>query len=105
MTPPQRLYLYEEIMLLALRDQKGTLLTSNAEYAVAGAVLAELLLDRRIAVDGASRGLVDVRDAGPTGDPLLPHVNRRRLLRAWPRCSPRHAIDALSFLTSRMTHL
>ncbi len=71
MTQPKRLFLYEEIMLLALRDQKGTLATNYSEYAVAGAVLAELLLDRRIAVDGTSKGLVDVLNATPTGDPII----------------------------------
>ena len=38
------LFLYEEIMLLALRNQKGTVATSFSEHAVAGAVLAELNL-------------------------------------------------------------
>jgi len=71
MTQPKRLFLYEEIMLLALRDQKGTLATNYSEIAVAGAVLAELLLDRRIAVDGTSKALVDVRDPAPTGDPII----------------------------------
>jgi hypothetical protein len=41
MTDLDRLFLYEEIMLLALRDEKGTVVTSFSEYAVAGAVLAE----------------------------------------------------------------
>jgi len=90
MTQPQRLYLYEEIMLLALRNHKGTLATSYSEYAVAGAVLAELLLDRRVTVDGTSKALVDVRDTTPTGDPIIDEClekmtagRKRASLKSW----------------------
>ena len=41
------LFLYEEIMLLALRDEEGTIANGYCEFMVAGAILAELLLDRR----------------------------------------------------------
>ena len=71
MTDPTALYLYEEIMLLALRNKEGTVATGFSEYAVAGAVLAELLLDRRISVEDKRNQLVDLQDVGPTGDPII----------------------------------
>jgi Golgi phosphoprotein 3 len=71
MTNPKSLFLYEEIMLLALRNKQGTATTDYLEYAVAGAVLAELLLDRRIAISDAQKHLIDVQDANPTGDPII----------------------------------
>ncbi len=46
-TKDKQLFLYEEAMLLALRDEKGTVMTSFPDQVVAGAVLAELLLDGR----------------------------------------------------------
>ena len=65
------LFLYEEIMLLALRNQKGTVATSFSEHAVAGAVLAELLLDRRITLDQRRKKMVELHSAAPTGDPII----------------------------------
>ena len=52
MTRRSNLFLYEEIMLLALRDEKGTI-ASGAMYqhAIGGAVLAELLMTGRLTVD------------------------------------------------------
>lgn len=65
------LYLYEEIMLLALRDDKGTLITSYVEQAVAGAVFAELLLAGKISVSEDKKKLVAVQDSSPLGDPII----------------------------------
>ena len=46
------LYLQEEIMLLTLRDKEGTIASgTNYQYAIGGAVLAELLLRNRVTVD------------------------------------------------------
>ena len=67
---PKRLFLYEEIMLLALHNQKGTL-ASYAEHAVAGAVLAELSLEKRISLDGTRKQLVDLHNGRPIGDPII----------------------------------
>jgi len=78
------LHIYEEIGLLALRDRKGTFATERVEFLVAGAVLAELLLERVIAVGdgdgdgdgGAERrvsvsvGAEEAAEAGPE-DPIL----------------------------------
>jgi len=71
MTYTKPLFLYEEIMLLALDNEKGTVATSYLEYAVAGAVLAELLLDSRIAVDDTRKRLVDLHYTRQTGDPVI----------------------------------
>ncbi len=65
------LYLYEEIMLLALRDEKGTIATGFPEQIVAGAVLAELLLDGRISVDDTKKKLVTVVNDKTIGDPII----------------------------------
>jgi hypothetical protein len=68
------LFLHEEMLLLALRDDEGTP-EFGAWYAqaVAGAVLAELLLRGRVTIDDASRRTMTVRvkDATPTGDALV----------------------------------
>ena len=46
------LYLYEEIMLLALRDREGTIFSGTMyNFAIGGAVLAELLMAKRIDVE------------------------------------------------------
>lgn len=90
MTRPRRLYLYEEIMLLALRNEKGTTSTSFAEHLVAGAVLAELLLDRRISVEDTKKKLLALHDTTPTSDPVIDEClarmeagKRRATLQTW----------------------
>lgn len=77
MTDPKSLFLYEEIMLLALRNKQGTATIDYLEYAVAGAVLAELLLDRRIAISDTRKQLVDIQDTNPTGDPIIDECMER----------------------------
>jgi len=45
------LYLHEEVLLLALRDETGTIAPGTTySYAIGGAILAELLLARRITI-------------------------------------------------------
>lgn len=69
------LFLYEELMLLALRDKEGTFAHDDMsfQYALGGALLAELLLLEKISIDEVKKKkkLVDVRNASPLGDPLL----------------------------------
>lgn len=65
-----RLPLYQEVLLLALREKEGTPLSPWVEQAVAGAVLAELLLKKKLTVEGP-KSLVTVADATPTGDPVI----------------------------------
>lgn len=65
------LLLHEELMLLALRDHKGTLATDNVEYVIAGAVLAELLLVGKIAVEEEDKKVVKVLETTPTGNAVV----------------------------------
>ena len=65
------LFLYEEVMLLALRDEQGTIATGFVEQAVAGAILAELLLESRITVDDTKKQLVNLQNVKPAGDPVI----------------------------------
>lgn len=90
MTNPKPLFLYEEIMLLALRNEKGTLATCFSQYAVAGAILAELLLGRRISIDAARKQFVHPDNPRPLGDPIIDEclqkmaaATRRASLQTW----------------------
>lgn len=67
------LRLYEELMLLALHDQKGTTAFGpQLDPALGGAVLAELLGTHKIEIrDEGKRGLVTVVDRSPIDDPIL----------------------------------
>ena len=67
------LHLHEQLMLLALRDEKGTL-ESKAPmygYALGGAILAELSLRGRIRIAEGKKPLVDVVDGVTLGEPVL----------------------------------
>lgn len=66
-----KLLLHEEIVLLALRDDKGTFSGSYCIYAIAGAMISELLLQERIAVNDDRNRIVAVVNGDPTGDDLL----------------------------------
>ncbi len=84
-------YLYEELMLLALRDKQGTMYSGvNFEFAFGAAVLAELLLANRISVEETKKKLVNLVSAEPLGDPLIDEclakvqtAKRRASLRTW----------------------
>ncbi|NLH17937.1 MAG: GPP34 family phosphoprotein [Phycisphaerae bacterium] len=72
MRPDNNLFLHEEILLLALKDEEGTIAScARYNYAVGGAILAELLLGQRIAVDPSKKKRVSVVNSGPLGDPLI----------------------------------
>jgi Golgi phosphoprotein 3 len=68
-----QLFLHEEIMLMALRDREGTVASgTNYSYAIGGAVLAELLLRGRIAVDNEKKKkFLRLLDSTPVGDPVV----------------------------------
>lgn len=80
------LTLYEEIMLLSLRDKEGTLeFGANWNLAVAGAIVAELMFKGHVAaVQERRRTFLEVANARPPEDLLLAHclervrVSRRR---------------------------
>jgi Golgi phosphoprotein 3 len=92
MATQKTLFLHEEIMLLALRDEEGTIASGSMyQYAVSGAILAELVLNKRIGVDEAKRKkLVSLVDSTPVGEPLLDEclekinsAKRRASLQTW----------------------
>jgi Golgi phosphoprotein 3 len=66
------LSLAESVLLLVLHDTKGTPHTSTAAYAIAGALIADLMLRGKLVVedhDGTS--MLIVRDMNLTGDAVL----------------------------------
>ena len=92
MTAQENLYLQEEIMLLALRDEEGTIAAGGTyQYAIGAAVLAELLMSQRIVVDqSGKRKLVNLVNPAPLGEPLLDRclekittAKRRAALQTW----------------------
>jgi len=84
------LYFYEEIMLLALRDEQGTIATGFVEQAVAGAILAELLLEGLVSVDETKKQLVNIINYQACTDPVIDQclakmaaAKRRASLSVW----------------------
>lgn len=85
------LFLHEEVMLLALRDREGTVeFCSNYGYALGGAILAELLMSGRLAVEETKKKLVNLVSPEPLGDAVLDEclkkvasVKRRANAQAW----------------------
>ena len=72
------LYLHEQLLLLALSDEKGTMQSLNFEFGAGGAVLAELLLTGRLGLEQArKKQFVKLTDDTLTGDPLLDEVLQR----------------------------
>lgn len=87
----ERLFLYEEVLLVALHDVKGAAPSGmTTPYAIAGAILAELLLERWISVEDSKKRLVNLVSKVPVGDPLLDEclqrigtAKRRSSLSSW----------------------
>ena len=86
------LFLHEEILLLALRDKEGTIASGTMyQYAIGAALLAELLLSKRIEVEQSGRRkLVNSIISTPLGDPLIDeclekiiNAKRRAVLQTW----------------------
>ncbi len=73
--PPRspELHMHEQLMLLALRDEKGTIESKASMYAYAlgGAILSELLLAERIRLTEDKKKLVDLLHDGPMNEPVL----------------------------------
>lgn len=67
------LFLHEEVLLLALRDEDGVIAGGTSwRFALGGAALAEFLLTKRIRVDeSGKRPMIEVASAKPLGDPFL----------------------------------
>ncbi len=86
------LFLHEEVMLLALRDKKGTVFSGTMySFAIGGAILAELLMERRIDVETEKKKkFARVLSSAPLGDPLIDEclakiagAKRRAQLQTW----------------------
>ncbi len=73
------LTLPEEVLLLALRDEQGTVASgAMLAQALGGAILSELMLLERLHVhEGGRKPMVQVRSRKPTGDELLDECLRR----------------------------
>lgn len=73
MNRDDQLGLHEEILLLALHDDDGTVAPGTMyQYAIGGAVLAELMLRDRITMrESGRKKLAQVLDRTPIGDPFL----------------------------------
>jgi Golgi phosphoprotein 3 len=87
-----KLFLHEEITLLALRDKEGTFqIGATYDYAIGGAVLAELLLNERVVVEETRRKkLANLISSKPLGDPIIDEclekvrcAKRRATLQTW----------------------
>jgi hypothetical protein len=65
------LHLYEKFTLLALHDEKGTLTSPFATYGMSAAIIAELLLEKRITVTDDRRKHVSVVSRTQFGDVML----------------------------------
>jgi hypothetical protein len=88
----KRLCLHEEITLLALRNRSGTIASgTNYQYAIGGAVLAELLLEGRVTVETKrKKKFLRLMSSKPLGDPIIDEclqkvvdAKRRAQLRVW----------------------
>ncbi len=86
------LFLHEEILLLALRDEEGTIASGTMyQYAIGAALLAELLLSKHIEVDqSGKKKLVNLVSTNPLGEPLFDeclekvcNAKRRAVLQTW----------------------
>jgi len=84
------LFLHEEVLLLALHDVKGTIAGPMYQYALGGAILAELLLNKRIEPEPTKKKLINVLDPTPLGDPItdeclnkIAGARRRAIPSAW----------------------
>jgi len=72
------LHLHEQLLLLALHDEKGTMQTVNFEFGAAGAALAELVLSGHVGLEQVrKKQLVRVLDTALPGDPILDEVIQR----------------------------
>ena len=67
------LFLHEEVMLIALKDQEGTIHSkaSSFRYALAGAILAELAIEGKVLVSEDRREPLRILDTKPVGDPAI----------------------------------
>lgn len=86
------LYLYEQIMLLALRDKEGTINPmSHYQFALAGAILADLLVNNYVSIDITKRRkIVELSNFQICGDNIIDeclgkikNAKRRAAIETW----------------------
>lgn len=65
------LHFYQEITLLSLKDQKGTVSIQNLAQVLAGALAAELILKKKITISDDKKKIVELIDTSSTSDALL----------------------------------
>ncbi|MEC7643156.1 GPP34 family phosphoprotein [Idiomarina sp.] len=87
---PNTIRLYQAVMLLALSEERGTMNGAYVEYATAAALLSELLMHERIAIETDNKNKVLVMDDSTTDDALLDEAldqikaaKRQRKLQDW----------------------
>jgi len=74
------LRLHEEMLLLALDDEKGSIRATNFKYAICAGLLAELVLEGRVTLERGTKPSRDrILPANPKllSDPLLDEVIRK----------------------------
>lgn len=87
---PNTIRLYQAVMLLALSEERGTMNGAYVEYATAAALLSELLMHERLAIETDNKNKVLVMDDSSTDDALLDEAlgqiksaKRQRKLQDW----------------------
>ncbi len=94
------LRLHEELLLLSLDDEKGTIRATNFKYAICAGLLGELILEGRASLERGSKPSKDrilPASAKPLSDPLLDEVLRKVREAKKPR-SPKDWVSKLSQL-------
>ena len=91
-----RLRLHEEILLLVLRDEEGTVASGPLfEYAMAGGILAELLLADRLAVESTgkkNKQTVRLKSMTPMSDDVIDECLSKVRSASKPK-SPQHWVS------------
>jgi len=77
--PAHDLRIHEQILLLGLRDEEGSVESRAGmlKFALGGALLSELLLAGKISVTDDKKKLVDTLEAPESGDPVLDEAYER----------------------------
>lgn len=65
------LRLYEALMLIALKRDKGTMSGTYLDQAIAAGVLGELIADGHLVVGEGKRAKLTLVDEAPTGEPVM----------------------------------
>lgn len=80
-----QLFLHQEVMLLAIRDDNGKFSSGMYLYSVGGAMVSELLMRQRIVAGTDKKQYVGVIDKTPTDDELLDELLQKILSSKRPK--------------------